>query len=134
MPGFWTSTTNSPSGATLATCKYLFTSLIFVAFFEGVVPCFKCAHARLRDSQSCWSSYHPALLLYGTAMRASRTSDAEHDLTTESASSDIYLQTCHRLSPHSGGLLLAALLFSLIRDLSEMRFILINPLLSSSRL
>ena len=51
-------TTSRPSGARLALCKYRLTSFAFVIFFDGLVPCFKCAWVLRRSASSAWVARH----------------------------------------------------------------------------
>ena len=71
----WSLCTNSrASRGVVATFRYHLTSLILVAFFEGLVPCVKCACVPLRSGQSLWipsqvsclwkiASFYPRLCL-----------------------------------------------------------------------
>ena len=83
--GWSQGTTNRPSRDTVATFKYRLTSLILVAFFEGLIPCVMCACVLLRSGHSLWTPNQVFLFVKGSSILPSTMSDTCVGRITESS-------------------------------------------------
>ena len=83
-------TTSRPSRAMDATVRYRLTSLVFVIFLDGRVPCVRCESVRRKSGHSAWIARHADLLVNGNralpdvtslVVTRSRTTDSSICLT-----------------------------------------------------
>jgi hypothetical protein len=73
------------SVAKVETLRYLLTSLMFVSFLEGRVPCRRCATVRRMSKNSAWMDSHAPRLVKGNLTLPSRMSWVVTCRTTESS-------------------------------------------------
>ena len=70
-------TTNTPLLSIVAICRYLLTSVRFLAFFGGRVPCERWAYTRLSIGLSCWADLQAIGFEKGTCIVPDKTSLTE---------------------------------------------------------
>ena len=68
----------------VATRRYLFTSVTFVSFFDGRVPCSKCALVRRNSGHSACMGPQVAQLVNGSRSTPANMSCTDARLITES--------------------------------------------------
>ena len=86
-------TRSKPSFAMVATLRYLLTSLKFVSFFKGRVPCFRCARVRRKLGHSARVVNQAVRLVNGRVLVPLSMSWVDLCLTTDSCVSFVHAQT-----------------------------------------
>ena len=97
-------TTSKPSFAMVATLRYLLTSLMFVSFFEGRVPCCRWARVRRKSGHSACVVNHAVRLVKGRCLVPLPMARVDVCLTTESWVSFVNAQTWQASSSHGAAL------------------------------
>ena len=100
-------TTSKPSLAMVATLRYLLTSLMLVSFFEGRVPCCRCACVRRKSGHSDCVANQAVRLVNGRCPLLLSMSWIDVRLITESRVSLVKVQTWQALSSHGAAFRLA---------------------------
>ena len=100
-------TTTTPSRASVAVFRYRLTSLMFVSFFDGRVPCFKWARTRRKSGHSDCVDSQADLLVKGRRAEPDTMSSTLTLLTTDSSIRDMNAHIWQCGSRHSGAFLFA---------------------------
>ena len=100
-------TMSRPSFAMVATFRYLLTSFMLVTFFEGRVPCCRCARVRRKSAHSAWMANQAVRLVKGRRSSPLSMSCIDAFRTTESWVSFVKAQIWQALSSHGAALWLA---------------------------
>ena len=97
-------TTSKPSFEMVATLRYLLTSLMFVSFFEGRVPCCRCARVRRKSGHSACVVNQAVRLVNGRCLVPLSMSWVDVCLTTDSWVSFVNAQTWQASSSRGAAL------------------------------